>query len=188
MKILKQDFKKTLLYNLIIFDFILLESSTNKISNFFLEKVKTSTQKGLKTSFRFSLEDTVKSFKRFIRMLTFLKSKKKKNLFTFINNSEYTLELIFLVFKQFKLNCFFEYSSSCAILDSKRYLKSVLLFDFPLTKSNFLFFFFKKIFFLHMFNDYGNNVHYNTYKIFSSLEDYKKIIFLSLILVSIFKK
>lgn len=78
MKILKQNFKKTLLYNLIIFDFILLESSTNKISNFFLEKVKTSTQKGLKTSFRFSLEDTVKSFKRFIRMLTFLKSKKKK--------------------------------------------------------------------------------------------------------------
>ena len=34
--------KKTLFYNLIIFDFILLESSSKKISNFFIEKYKTN--------------------------------------------------------------------------------------------------------------------------------------------------
>lgn len=184
----KNDFNKTLLYNLIIFDFILLESSTKKISNFFLEKVQISTNKKLKTSLRVSLEDSTKSFKRFIRLLKFLKTKKKKSLFSVIGNSDDTLELIYTIFKQFKLNCIFEYSSSCAILDSKKYLKSVLLFDFPITQSNFLFFFFKKIFFIQAFDDYEDTVHYNTYKIFSSLEDYKKIIFLSLLLVSIFKK
>lgn len=186
MKILKQDFKKTLLYNLIIFDFILLESSTKKISNFFLEKVKIITQKKLKNALRFSLEDTTKAFKRYIRMLNFLK--KKPPLFTIISISENTLELMYSVFKQFKLTCSFEYSLSCAITNSKKNLKSVLLFDFPITQSNFLFFFFKKIFFIHSFNDYEDTVHYNIYKIFSSLEDYKKIIFLSLLIVSIFKK
>lgn len=184
----KHDLKKTLLYNLILFDFILLESSTKKISNFFIEKVDIFTQKGLRTAFKFSLEDTTKAFKRFIRMLKFLKLKRKKSLFTIIGHSEDTLELIYMLFKQFKLDCFFEYKSSCAVLESKKYLKTALTFDFPLTKSNFLFFFFKKIFFVHTFDDYKDTVNYNTYKIFSSLEDYKKIIFLTLLIVSIFKK
>ncbi len=39
------NLKKTLLYNLIIFDFILLESSTKKISNFFIQKLEINIKK-----------------------------------------------------------------------------------------------------------------------------------------------
>jgi hypothetical protein len=187
MTVFKKDLKKTLLYNLIIFDFILLESSTKKISNFFIEKFETATQKNVKKNYRLSLESTTTAFKRYIRFLNFLK-KKKKNLLTFISHADQNLELLNLVFKNFKLDCFINFSSSCNIAESKLYLKSLFLLDFPTTKSNFLFFFFKKIFLIQSINDFEDSIHYNTYKIFSSLEDYKKIIFLSLIIVSIFKK
>ena len=39
MKSLFKNIHSTLLYNLISFDFILIEISGNKISNFFLEKI-----------------------------------------------------------------------------------------------------------------------------------------------------
>lgn len=75
------NLKKTLLYNLIIFDFILLESSTKKISNFFIQKLQLNIQKkDLKKKYlRIPVEETVKSVKRFIRLLYFIKKKKKFN-------------------------------------------------------------------------------------------------------------
>ena len=64
---LTNELRKTLLYNLILFDFILLETSTNKISNFFLEKIKKSKNQIV----RLSLPQVVKSFKQFIKLQYF---------------------------------------------------------------------------------------------------------------------
>ena len=77
------NLKKTLLYNLILFDFILLESSTKKISNFFIEKLEINIpNKKLKKKYlRLPVEEILKSIKRFIRFLYFFKKKKKFNNF-----------------------------------------------------------------------------------------------------------
>jgi hypothetical protein len=179
------NLKKTLLYNLIIFDFILLESSTKKISNFFIEKLEVNIQKKKikKNYLRIPVEETLKSIKRFIRLLYFLK--KKKSLITFISNSDQNIELLKLLFKQFNLTCFINFNSE---FTPNKFLKSGIFLEYPLLKSKFLSLFFKRIFLLQSINSFENSSHYNIYKIFSSLDDYKKLIFLGLILVSIFKK
>jgi len=179
------NLKKTLLYNLIIFDFILLESSTKKISNFFIQKLEINIQKkDLKKKYlRIPVEETVKSVKRFIRLLYFIK--KKKSLINFISNSDQNAELLKLLFKQFNLTCFITLNSD---FTSTKFLKSAIFLEYPVTKSNFISLFFKQIFLLQSINSLENSLHYNMYKIFSTLDDYKKLIFLGLIIVSIFKK
>jgi hypothetical protein len=191
MKKFTKIIKKTLLYNLIIFDFILLESSISKISNFFIEKfdnILLSSNSFLKKKFlRVSLTETVKSFKRYIRLFYFLKKKRNKKIIT-IFSSDSNLELLKLLFKQYKLTSFFYLNSTNSILYSFKFLKSLLFLEQPFNKSNFLSFFFKNFFLLQTINSLEDNLHYNTYKIFASLDDYKKIIFIGLILISIFKK
>lgn len=179
------NLKKTLLYNLIVFDFILLESSTKKISNFFIEKLEINIKKkDLKKKYlRVPIEETVKSVKRFIRLLYFIK--KKKSLITFMSNSDQNTELLKLLFKQFNLTCFINFNSD---VTSNKFFKSVIFLDYPITKSNFLSLFFKRNFLLQSINALETSLHYNIYKIFSTLDDYKKFIFLGLIVVSIFKK
>lgn len=189
MKTFQTKLQKNLLYNLIIFDFILLESSTKKISNFFIQKFEVNSQKMLKKKYiRMSLEDTTKAFKRFIRLLKFLSRLKKKKIITIIVHSDQTLELLKLLFAQFKLTCFIDLTTFFTIKPYQTFLKSVLILEHSITKSNVLSFFFKKFFLLQAVNPYYDSVHFNFYKIFSSLEDYKKLIFLGLIIVAIFKK
>ena len=62
MNFCKKSLQKTLFYNLILFDFILLESSSKKISNFFIEKFKVSNVLLAKLP----LFPIIKNFKRFI--------------------------------------------------------------------------------------------------------------------------
>lgn len=69
MKFFFKSIQSTLLYNLISFDFILVEISGNKISNFFLSKFFLSK---LLSFICLILFDVLKSFKIFIRILSFL--------------------------------------------------------------------------------------------------------------------
>lgn len=191
MKTFDRNIKKTLLYNLIIFDFILLEASTYKISNFFIEKFETSSTSNRllqKKFLRLSLNEIVKSFKRFIRLLSFLKKIKKKSLITIIANSEQHVELAKILFKQYHLTCLINFNHRSLMSTSSTFLKSVLFLEYSFNKSHFLSFFLKNFFLLQTINSFEDNLHYSLYKIFSSLEDYKKLIFLNLILISIFKK
>lgn len=200
---LKHTLKKTLFYNLIIFDFILLESSSKKISNFFIEKFQN--QKFFIS--RISLFPLIKNFKRFIRLLQFLKNiskssfenkksikvfKKYKhkyiNFFYFWLNSEEPLELLKLLFKKYKLLCFLNLNLFSPFKKSKFLLKTSFIFDHFLNIRNFFSFFFKKFYLLHTFNSFSDSVRINTLKIFSDFSDYKKLIFLNLIFISIFKK
>lgn len=192
-------FKNTLLFNLIIFDFILLESSSKKISNFFIEKVKH--QKFLIS--RISLFPIIKNFKRFIRLLQFLKNISSQSLTkkfsknstpTFINffyfwiHSEQNLELLKLLFKKYKLFCFVHLNTFPPFFKSKFSLKTSLIFDQYLNLRNFFSFFFKKFYLLQSFNFFQDSPHYTIFKIFADFNDYKKLIFLGLIFISIFKK
>lgn len=64
---------KTLSYNLIMFNFILLEVSTKKISNFFIEKLVLQNLKLKKAQYRVELFGLLIAFKRFIRSFFFYK-------------------------------------------------------------------------------------------------------------------
>ncbi len=194
----KNIIKNTLFYNLIIFDFILLESSSKKISNFFIENFKN--QKFLIS--RISLFPLIKNFKRFIRLLQFLKSisivsLKKNNFLNSLSNynffyfwvsSEINLEVLKLLFKKYKISCFLHLNLFSPFIKSKFLLKTSFIFDHFLNLRNFFSFFFKKFYLLHSFNSFQDSVRINTFKIFSDFNDYKKLIFLSLIFLSIFKK
>lgn len=196
----KNLIKNTLFYNLIIFDFILLECSSKKISNFFLEKFKN--QKFLIS--KISLFPLIKNFKRFIRLLQFLKSisvefkKNKKlnklnfykfnNFFYFWIQSETNLELLKLLFKKYKISCFIHLNTFSPFFKSKFLLKTSFIFDHFLNLRNFFSFFFKKFYLLHCFNFFQDSKRITTFKIFSDFNDYKKLIFLNLIFLSIFKK
>lgn len=194
-------FKNTLFYNLIIFDFILLESSSKKISNFFIEKVKN--QNFLIS--RISLFPIIKNFKRFIRLLQFLKNlstksfeqkslinnyKKKQftNFFYFWVHSEQTIDLFKLLFKNYNLSCFLHLNTFPPFFKSKFILKTSLIFDQYLTLRNFFSFFFKKFYLLQSFNSFQDSTYYSFFKIFADFNDYKKLTFIGLLFISIFKK
>lgn len=197
----KNIVKNTLFYNLIIFDFILLESSSKKISNFFIEKFKNKTF----LISKISLFPLIKNFKRFIRLLQFLKSisiesLKKKfflkslknynfvNFFYFWVPSETNLELLKLLFNKYKISCFLHLNTFSPFIKSKFLLKTSFIFDHFLNLRNFFSFFFKKFYLLHSFNFFQDSTRISTFKIFADFNDYKKLIFLSLIFLSIFKK
>jgi hypothetical protein len=191
--------KKTLFYNLIIFDFILLESSSKKISNFFLDKIKN---KNFIIS-RIALFPIVKNFKRYIRLLSFLKNislnslkkkisiKKKnkfKNFFFFFVDSEQNLKLLTKLFHKYKLSCFLHFNIFPPFFKTRFTLKTIFIFNQCLNLRKFFSFFFKKFYLLHNFNSFQDSAHFTTLKIFADFNDYKKLIFLNLIFVSIFKR
>jgi hypothetical protein len=200
MKSYNIPINKTLFYNLILFDFILLESSSKKISNFFIDKFKN---KKFIIS-RIALFPLIKNFKRFIRLLQFLKnisleSVKKKfaknslKKYTFINFFfffciEQNLELLLLLLKKYNLSCFLHLSKILPTLKSNFFLKTCFIFDQSLNLHNFFSFFFKKFYLLHSFNSFLDYNSFTIFKIFADFKDYKKLIFLGLIFISIFKK
>lgn len=184
MKISEATFQKTLLYNLIIFNFILLESSTKKISNFFIENLSSLSLK--KNYSRISLAELVSSFKRFLRSLYFLKKHKKKSLIL-MYGSELAVELLKLFFRKNKLDCFigfnFKRKSS-----SSFFSKKLIFLEYPVTQSAILSFFFSKFFLFQAINSFDDAKHFSLYKIFSTLDDQKKLLFFGLIIASIFKQ
>ena len=134
------NIKKTLIYNLILFDFILLEVSTNKISNFFIEKIKSS-----KFILRLSLFDILKSFKQFIKLFTFInKYSKKKNIYFWVN-SDYVIDFFSFFFKLYKPNFNTKFSLLLPTIIQHSSLSSSIIINNFLSKNDFYSFFFKKL-------------------------------------------
>jgi hypothetical protein len=188
MKQLNNIIENTLFYNLIIFDFILLESSSKKISNFFVEKIKN--KKNL--IYRISLFSVFKTFKRYIRLLQFLQKKEKyiKIFFYFLYEKEEIFEVLSLLFNQYKLSCFLEFNLFSPLFKHKflrRTIKTTLIFDQYLNLNDFYSFFFKKFYLLYSFNSFLDSS-ISTFKIVTDLSDYKKLLFIGLIFISFFKK
>lgn len=177
--------KKTLLYNLIIFDFILLDSSTIKISNFFLEKVKKKIKN--KSLVRISLFDLLKSFKQFIKLFRYIKKYKKTPIIYYWISSEDTIHFLKCFFKRYKLRCLFNFNFFFPEFLGQNRLASSIIINYSLSKAKFFSFLYKKVYLIQSINsiDY---LDFSNYKIISDLDDYKKLIFFSLILSSIFKK
>lgn len=188
MKKFKNNFHCVLLYNLILFNFILLESSTKKISNFFFDKFIIANNNLFLTRAygRLPTTDLTLTFKRFFLSFYFLKKIQKKILVTFLGNEE-VIGILKPVFRSFKLNCYTRFNNF------QRFplyvsAKPILFLEHKFTSSESLAFLFRRFFLQHAINACIKPQHTILYRIFSTLDDYKKLIFLSLILVSFFKK
>jgi len=181
----KKLLKTTLLYNLILFDFILLETSSNRISNFFFNKF----QKKKNYLIRLSLYDTFLSFKQYLKLLRYFKKIKhsKFNKIFIWTRIEEVLNFFLSFFKKSRILKVFSFNEDLPII-SQDYFKSklILLFDIYLKKSQFFSFFFNKLFFIQSISS-KDIFDYSTYKLLSNYNDYKKLIFFALTLKSIYK-
>ena len=179
----KKISKKTLIYNLILFDFILLETSSKKISNFFVEKIGKANN----TLVRLSIFEIVKSFKQFIKLFSFIKKikKLKKNTIYFWVNSEYLIDFFKFFFKLYKPKFLIKYSILFPSILKSLTLSSSIIINNLISKNEFYSFFFKKIWLLQSVNSI-NIKDFHTYKLYADLNDYKKLMFLALILNLIF--
>jgi hypothetical protein len=190
MKHFKKSIYNDLFYNLILFDFILLSSSNKKISSFFVEKYIFSKKNYL---VRLVLFDLLKSFKRFIRIFQFIQKFSKQQqlkslLYIWLKESQNVIVLNML-FRKYKLpitlkvETFFPHKKN-DFLD----FNNILIFDQKMSNNKYKNLFFKDYYLIQQINVFEEKSNWGSYKIFNSLTDFKKLIFIGLLLIQIFKK
>ena len=136
--------KKTLLYNIINLDFILLETSAHKISNFFLEKIKRKKNYII----RLVTSDVVKLFKKFLKLFNFIKKFKQLS-YSFIYiwlGSDFLFEFFKFFFHKYKLQCILNYSLFFPKFEKYRSLQSSIVIDQFLTQKEFFYYFYNNFY------------------------------------------
>ena len=183
---------KTFFYNLIIFDFLFLNSLNKKKSNFYLQKILLSKNKHV---FRLSMFELLKSFKLFIRLFYFLsrysKTKKfNKNLFLYIwcaNLQDIHFFKFFL--NKYKINILVEFLYLFPSVGNKlKFFKNILIFDNELKNNDYKNFFFQNLYLIQRVDTFKDKRNWGSYKIYNNLNNIKKLILFGLILIQIFKK
>ncbi|MBR08226.1 MAG: hypothetical protein CMP48_11185 [Rickettsiales bacterium] len=189
MKHFNNTLHKNLFYNLIFFDFILLSSSSKKISNFFLEKIIFSKKKYL---LHLLLYDLLKSFKQFIRLYLYIKKAltfKSLSFFMYIWSTNYqNIKLLKLLFKHYKIKIPLKIKNFFPVRINQSNHKNILTLDKKLNFNDCQNLFNKNFFLIQEINSYDSFLNFGTYKIYNDLTDFKKLIFIGLILIKIFKK
>lgn len=179
--------QKSLVYNLIIFDFIFLTNHTKKTSNLVVKKHKVSKKLYV---VRLAIFELLKSMKRFLRSFQFLnKWKDKKTLFyIYIDNPQYA-QFLNVLFKKFNLNISLNISSVLPGASLKAHeLKSILILDKLISNSSYKNLNFYQFFLVQEINSFNNINNSGAYKVYNNLSDFKKLLFLGIFLLQIFKK
>lgn len=179
--------QKSLLYNLIIFDFIFLTSFTKKTSNLAVKKYRVSKKLHI---VRLAIFELLKGIKRFLRLLQFLnKWEDQKALFYIcIANPQYIKFLNSLIQKH-NLNVSLNISSLLPRLRSNtNELKLVLILDKLLSNNNYKSLNFSQFFLIQEINSFNSINNFGAYKVYNNLNDFKKLLFLGIFLLQVFKK
>jgi hypothetical protein len=187
MKGFNNKIQKSLLYNLIIFDFIFLTNYTKKTSN--LVKKKYQISKKLYVV-RLAILDLLKSIKRFLRSFQFFNKWKDKNkLFHIcIDNPQY-IKFLNVLFEKYDLNTTLNISTLLPGVSLKsNELKSILILDKFISNNNYKNLNFYQFFLVQEINSFNNVNNSGTYKVYNNLNDFKKLLFLGIFLLQILKK
>ena len=183
---------KTFFYNLIVFDFIFLNPTNKKLSHFYLEQIIFNKDNYF---FKLSIFELLKSFKLFIRLFQFLskKSKIKKysnKLFLYIWCNNYqNIKFLNFFLKKYNLDTPFKVTNSFPrIGHNSPFFKNVLVLNQQLQNSNYKNFFSQNLYLIQKVGAFNELKNWGSYKIYNNLNDIKKLILLSLVLVQIFKK
>ena len=183
MKGFNNRIQKSLLYHLIIFDFIFLTHFTKKSSNL------NYKNKNLYVV-RLAVLELLKSIKRFLRSFQFLNKWKKEEVLFHINisNLQY-IKFLNILFKKYNLNTTLNISSIFPGLniDIKK-IKSILVLDKHLSENNYKKLNFNKFFLVQEINSFNNINNFGSYKVYNNINDFKKLLFLGVFLLQIFKK
>lgn len=187
MRGFNNQIQKSLVYNLIAFDFIFLTSSIKKTSNLATKKYKVSKKLYV---VRLAIFELLKSIKRFLRSFQFLNTwKDKKTLFYIcIDNPQY-IQFLNILFEKYDLNTTLNISSLLpeGSLKSNE-LKSILILDKFISSSNYKNLNFYQFFLVHEINSFNNINNSGAYKVYNNLNDFKKLLFLGIFLLQILKK
>jgi|TARA_Y100000780_G_scaffold83465_1_gene75385 hypothetical protein len=179
--------QKSLLYNLIIFDFIFLTNYTKKTSNLATKKYHVS--KNLYVV-RLAVLELLKSIKRFLRSFQFLNKWKDKKtlLYICIDNPQY-IQFLNVLFEKYNLNTTLNISTLLPGLSLKsNELKSILILDKLISNSSYKNLNFYQFFLVQEVNSFNNINNSGAYKIYNNLNDFKKLLFLGIFLLQILKK
>lgn len=187
MRGFNKKIQKSLVYNLIIFDFIFLTNYTKKTSNLAVKKYHVSKKLYV---VRLAVFELLKSMKRFLRSFQFLnKWKDKKTLFyIYIDNPQYA-QFLNALFEKYNLNITLNISNILpgASLKSNE-LKSILILDKLISNSSYKNLNFYQFFLVQEINSFNNINNSGAYKVYNNLNDFKKLLFLGIFLLQIFKK
>ena len=179
--------QKSLLYNLIIFDFIFLTNYTKKTSNLAAKKYQISKKIYVT---RLAILELLKSIKRFLRSFQFLNKWKDKKtlLYICVDNPQY-IKFLNILFEKYNLNIALNIGTLLpgSSLKSNE-LKSILVLDKFLSNNNYKNLNFYQFFLIQEINSFNNINNSGTYKIYNNLQDFKKLLFLGIFLLQIFKK
>jgi hypothetical protein len=189
--LIKTNFKM-FFYNLIIFDFIFLSSVNKKKSNFHLEQV---TFLKFKRYFRLSLFELLIGFKLFIRLFQYILKKSLINkyksqilLYIWCGNSQ-NIKFLNFFFNRYSLEMPFEITGLFPRINKNfKFFKNILVLDQLLKKNDYKKFFFNNLYLIQKIGFYHEPLSSGSYNIYNSLNDTKKLIFICLILIQIFKK
>jgi hypothetical protein len=187
MKGFNNKIQKSLLYNLIIFDFIFLTNYTKKTSNLISQKYHVSKKLYI---VRLAIFELLKSIKRFLRSFQFLNKwdEKKTLLHICIDNSQY-INFLNILFEKYKLNTTLNISTLLPDVSLKsKELRSILILDKLLSTNNYKNLNFYQFFLVHEINSFTNLNNSGVYKVYNNLNDFKKLLFLGIFLLQIIKK
>jgi len=175
------------LKNLIESDFSIINSNNN-ISNNHINSILKINKKN--SIFSLELFQLIKDLKQFIRILQFLKSKKKKHIYVYIDKLQ--LELFQKTIDELFLNKNFTIKSDSFYKeDFYKNLKStrlLLMLKNLLSRNLLNKFLDNNVFLINNINSNLEKKSISTYKIYNKLNDFKKIIFLVILMNKIFKK
>ena len=175
--------KTSLLEGIVNSNFLLLNKKQNKN----LRSLKYSSNPCF-GEITLNVHETLKSVKQFIRVLQFLKHKKNLFLHILMNNKQYS-DLIASFFKDKTPNILIKSFLSKTNV-SKKVLPYLIMLSNPLNNDKKIFKSIKEknILLISKINSRLEKTNWGTYKIYNDLNDFKKIVFLLVIVDLIFKK
>jgi hypothetical protein len=177
----------TLVKNLIESDFLLLDSQSKKSVRYFNAKTKTYSQFD---TISLDVLQLAKALKQFIRVFQFIKTQEKPRINIWVENEQH-LEIFDRILGEYTA----AYSVTVTVglsRDSQAFNFSRLLLVLGKTLNNdknvFKKLFESNIFLVSKINSGLEAKNWATYKIYNQLNDYKKIIFLSVLINQILNK
>jgi len=163
-------------------DFLLLENVKSKKLKHYQAEIHSKAF--LNSASSLEIFQLTKTLKQFIRSIQFLKSRKKKHLNILLENQQY-IEILQLFFKEKNLNCSFEIKPN--LVGEKEFQSFSQLFlmldsTLKINKNIFRRFFESNIFLVQKINSSLEKQNFGSYKIYNNVIDYKKIIFLAILI------
>lgn len=179
---MKSKIKTFLVKSLVESDFLLLENVKSKNLKYFQSEIHSKTFANSISSL--DLFQLTKTLKQFIRALQFIKARKKRHLHILIENQQY-VELLQLFLNEKNINCSFSVKSN--LVGEKEFQSFSQLFvmlDSTLKNNKNIFrrFFESNIFLVQKINSSFEKQNWGTYKIYNNVVDYKKILFLIILI------